>query len=120
MAKSIGRRLGLLEGQITAAEDEQRRAAYREFIERLTFEELEWLSEPGDEAESLVPCPHVELVKCGCRGPERARRGFEAYPELLAERVRRLRILNKRREEILAREPEDGATAWRKRHEIGT
>jgi hypothetical protein len=76
-----------------------------EFLKRLSDGELRWLHEPADKAASLVPCPHVEMVSCGCRGDERSRRGLEAHPELADEFVRRYNALLERAEEIMERVP---------------
>ena len=99
-------RLARLEERIGASEDGARREAYREFFRRLTVEELDWLLAPDDEAQSRVPCPHVEMLGCACRSDERRRRGFEAHPELREEYLRRRRSLFGRAEEIVRREPE--------------
>jgi hypothetical protein len=91
---SLERRLARLEdrqGDKWDREDE-------EFVSRLTDGELGWLLEPAEEAQRLVPCPHVELVTCGCRGDEREQRGFEAHPELFEEYLRRREILLERNE----------------------
>lgn len=80
---SLERRLAALEGQIKPPEDREG----RELLSCLTWEELKWLSEPVEEAQSRVPCPHVELISCTCRGTERERRGFEAHPELLEKHL---------------------------------
>jgi hypothetical protein len=81
------------------------REAWDELLKRLSTDELTWLTEPSVEAQSLVPCPHVEMVACGCRGEERRRRGFEAYPELLEEYVQRRSTLLERAGEIMRRAP---------------
>jgi hypothetical protein len=78
--------------------------AWDELVKRLTTEELKWLCEPCDKAQSLVPCPHVEMVSCGCRSDERRRRGFEAHPDLVDEFVRRRDALVGRAGEIRGRE----------------
>lgn len=119
MAGSIDRRLEALEEQLSVPEDEQRRWAEREFLKRLTSEELSWLLEPGYEAVNRVPCPRFEPRRCDCQCPARTQRGYEAHPELEEERARRWRSLYERREEILAREPEGFAASWRRRHGIG-
>ena len=114
----MNRRLQALEERIVVSEDELRKKALDEFYRHLTYEELDWLSEPGDEAQKLVPCPHVESIRCGCRGSERERRGFEAHPELWEEYLRRRKSLLDQAEEILEREPEDPAESWRRRYGI--
>ena len=75
-----------------------------ELLKRLTTDELRWLAEPSDEAESLVPCPHVEMVSCRCSSDERTRRGFEAHPDLAEEFIRRANTLLERTSEIMGRE----------------
>jgi hypothetical protein len=72
--------------------------------QRLTTDELRWLTEPSDKAQSLVPCPHVEMVSCGCKSDERGRRGFEAHPELEERFVHRWNTLLERAGEIMGRE----------------
>ena len=81
------------------------REAWDHFLKRLTTDELTWLTEPSDEAQSLVPCPHVEMLSCGCKGEERRRRGFEAHPELFDEYVQRRNTLLERTSEIMGRVP---------------
>lgn len=118
---SLGRRLRSLEGRMTVPEEERQLWALREFLSRLTHEELEGLTEPGYQAAALVPCPRFEPRECGCACPERTHRGLEANLELEEEHRRRWTALYERREEILAREPqgpEDWPTAWRRRHGI--
>ena len=100
----LKRRLSELEEHRRAETVPPRLKAWGEFIKCLTTDELTWLTEPSDEAQSLVPCPHVELVACGCRGEERRRRGFEAHPELLEEYVQRRNTLLERAGEIMGRE----------------
>ena len=100
---SIERRLEALEAHLSSGPDLARQQAYRAFIERLTGDELSWLADPGEEAQSLVPCPHVEMLECECRSDERAQRGFEAHPELREEYLRRRQSLVERAEEIMAR-----------------
>jgi hypothetical protein len=114
----IGRRVAALEERIGASEDGARREAHREFFRR-TREELDWLLEPADEAQSRVPCPHVEMLRCGCRSDERRRRGFEAHPELREEYLRRRMSLFGRAEEIMRREPARGLAARRGRRVLG-
>lgn len=97
----LERRLAALEAQTTPPEDRES----REIICRLTWEELTWLSEPSKEAQSRVPCPHVELISCGCRGAEREQRGFVSHPELLEKYQERWRTLEERTGEILQRGP---------------
>lgn len=100
---SLGRRLERLEARSGGTDAERRAQAHREFFRRLTRDELEWLCEPGHRAQDLVPCPHVELVECGCRGADRELRGFEAHPELREEYERRFGVLLERvrgREEL--------------------
>lgn len=94
------RRLEERPGEVT--EDEKERGR-REFFKRLTREELDWLDESARQASSLVPCPHVELIECGCRGAERERRGFEARPDLFEEFRRRYESLLDRAGEIMER-----------------
>lgn len=101
----LGRRVEALEGVMAVPEDERQRWALREFLSRLTHEELGWFAEVGDQAAHLVACPRYEPQGCDCMCPERERRGLEANPELEAERQRRWTALYERREEILAREP---------------
>src|SRR3954468_8011737 len=113
----LRRRLNALEGQITVPEDELRLQAEREFRKRLTYEESEWLYAPISEAEMLVTCP-IHGGKCACTNEPRRRRAFEEHPDLCEEFGRRWLVLYERREEILAREPEDFATSWRRRHGI--
>lgn len=115
---SIEKRLESLEERIKIPEEEIQRAALREFLSRLTHEELGGLTEPGYQAAALVPCPRFEPRKCDCACPDRTHRGLEANPELEEEHWRRWTALYERREEILAREPEDWPTAWRRRHGI--
>jgi len=98
------RRLERLEVRLEAEMTPPEREAWDELLKRLTTDELRWLTEPSDEAESMVPCPHVERVSCGCRSDERGRRGFEAYPELADEFVRRRNTLVERADEIVGRE----------------
>jgi hypothetical protein len=95
-----------LEERIGASEYGARRETHREFFRRLTREELDWLLAPDDEAQSRVPCPHVEMLRCGCRSDERQGRGFEAHPGLREEYLRRRELLFGRAEEIMRREPE--------------
>lgn len=97
------RRLERLVQRLVAQTAPPEREAWDELIKRMTTDELRWLVEPSDEAQSLVPCPHVEMVACGCRGEERRRRGFEAHPELVDEYVRRRNNLLKRTSEIMGR-----------------
>src|ERR687893_468542 len=78
--------------------------AWGELLERLTTDELRWLAEPSDKAESLTPCPHVEMVSCRCSSGERERRAFEAHPELEEEFIRRVNTLLERTSEIMERE----------------
>ncbi len=118
MARSIDRRLERLEAQIKAPEDELRERVYREFLRHLTDEEIEWLSEPSDEAEMLVVCP-LHGPGCQCTNELRRQRAREAHPALAEEFERRNRALLARAGEILAREPEDFAASWRRRHGIG-
>lgn len=106
----IGRRLGRLEEKLGTPEDERKAWAHREFLKRLTSEELSWLLEPGYEAASRVPCPRFEPVRCDCLCIPRAERGYEAHPELEEERARRWKHLYDRREEIFAREPDTRET----------
>lgn len=102
---SLKRRLESLEerhrAEVVPSEQE---VVWDELLKRLTNDELRWLSEPSDEAESLVPCPHVEMVSCGCKSDERGRRGFEAHPELEERFVRRWNTLLERAGEIMGRE----------------
>jgi hypothetical protein len=102
----LTRRLAALEERLAVPEAEARREAYRQFLRRLTREELEWLLEPDNEAQSRVPCPHVEMLQCACRSDERRGRGFEAHPGLREEYLRRRELLFGRAEEIVRREPE--------------
>ncbi len=112
----INRRLERLEEEFAIPpEDEREWQAVREFVRRLTDEELDWLSEPSEEAQDLVPCPHVESITCDCRGDGREIRGFEASPELRREAERRWQALCERQSEIMAREPYDRSAAWRER-----
>ncbi len=113
---TIDRRLARLEDQIKAPEGELQRWAQREFLKRLTWEELRWLGEPTEQAQSLVPCPRFEPRECGCQCLARVDRGYEEHPELHDEKLRRWRSLYERREEILAREPADRSAEWRRRH----
>ena len=101
---SLKRRLESLEERhrVEVASSEQE--VCDEFVKRLTTEELKWLCEPSDEAQSLVPCPHIEMVSCGCKSDERGRRGFEAHPELAEEFNRRRDVLLGRVGEIMGRE----------------
>jgi hypothetical protein len=78
--------------------------AWDELLKRLTTDELRWLAEPSDEAASLVPCPHIKKMFCGCRSDERGRRGFEAHPDLGDEFIRRANTLLERTSEIMGRE----------------
>lgn len=105
--------MGSLESRLARLEEHHRvemappeREAWGEFIKRLTTDELTWLTEPSDEAQRLVPCPHVEMVSCGCRGDGRRRRDFEAHPELLEEYVQRRNALLERTHEIMERAPQ--------------
>jgi hypothetical protein len=93
---SIERRVKALEERNRGSEDDLQAAELRAFYGSLSLEDLEWLCEPGDEAQSLVPCPHVEMVECDCKSDQRVRRGFEAYPELREESERRLSSLKAR------------------------
>ena len=99
------RRLERLEERLVAQTASPERKAWGELLKRLTTDELRWLVEPSDEAQSLVPCLHVERLACGCRGEERRRRGFEAHPELLEEYVQRRNALVERAGEIMGRAP---------------
>ncbi len=101
--ESMRRRLKRLEESSREAVP-SRWEAWDELIKLLTTDELKWLTEPSDEAESLVPCPHVEMVSCGCKSDGRGRRGFEAHPELEEEFVRRCNTLLGRAGEIMGRE----------------
>jgi hypothetical protein len=94
-------RLNRLEERVQVGYDQE----FDEFLKRLTDDELEWLLGPDREAQSLVPCPHVEMVECGCKSRERARRGYEERPELLDEYLRRRNILVERADEIMERAP---------------
>ena len=102
--RSVRRRLSELEDRHRAGTVPPEQEAWDELLKRLTTDELRWLSEPSDEAASLVPCPHVEMLSCGCRGDERGRRGFEAHPELADEFMRRVNALVERADEIMGRE----------------
>src|SRR5918997_6992998 len=97
---SLKRRLQNLEERhrVELAPPEQE--AWDELLKRLTTDELRWLTEPSDKAQSLVPCPHVEMVSCGCKSDERGRRGFEAHPELEERFVHRWNTLLERTGEI--------------------
>jgi hypothetical protein len=97
---NLKRRLESLERHRAQSEGE----AWGELLKRLTTDELRWLAEPSDEAESLVPCPHVEMVSCRCSSDERERRAFEAHPELAERFVRRCNTLLERTGEIMERE----------------
>ena len=101
---NLKRRLEDLEVRHRAQTPPSEREAWGELLKRLTTDELRWLAEPSDEAESLVPCPHVEMVSCRCRSDERGRRGFEAHPELEERFVGRCNTLLERAGEIMGRE----------------
>lgn len=116
---SIKRRLEHLESRLEAPADERRRATYRELLRRLTPDELDWLCEPGERAQELVPCSHVGLVQCGCHSAERKIRGFEANPHLREEYERRYKDLLARGEEIMRRDPEEARADRRGRRGIG-
>lgn len=84
------------------AEDVDRELSrrFREVLDRLTEEELDWLEEADDAAQQSVPCPHVESLRCDCRSPER----FERAPEHLQKEFDwRVDELMSRSEEILDR-----------------
>jgi hypothetical protein len=98
------RRLERLEGHLRTETAPPEWEEWSELLKRLSTDELRWLSEPSEEAASLVPCPHVEKIFCGCRSDERERRGFEAYPELAEEFIRRVNALLERTSEIMGRE----------------
>lgn len=83
--------------------EEERDRLLERFHNRLTREELAWWREPGEQAQDLVPCPHVESIKCGCRSTARKERGFAANPQLRDEAKRRWLKLAQKGEEILAR-----------------
>lgn len=100
----IDRRLGRLEGRFAPHEAELLHRARTEFYRRLTDEELDWLSEPEDEAARLVPCPKLAPVRCDCLCPQRSSGGFAEYPELKEEADRRWRHLLGNAEEIMSRE----------------
>lgn len=101
---SLKRRLGRLEEQVRGVAEDEGERVRREFFRRLTREELDWLDGPTRQASHLVPCPHVELIECGCRGAEREQRGFEARPDLFEEFRRRYESLLERADEIMQRD----------------
>jgi hypothetical protein len=103
---NLRRRIESLKERHRAETAPPEREAWDHFLKRLTTDELTWLTEPSDEAQSLVLCPHVEMVSCGCRGEERRRRGFEVHPELLEEYMCRRNTLLERTDEIMERAPE--------------
>lgn len=100
----IERRLEALEGQIKVSDEELRQRAYREFLRRLTREELDWLGAPSRGAEMLVDCP-IHGLGCGCMNEQRRQRAREEHPELYEEFERRNASLLERAEEIMQREP---------------
>ena len=91
MARSIERRLEALEARIGGGDERTR--VFNDFLRDLSDEELCWLLEPGDQAQSLVPCPHVEMLECACSSDGRVQRGFEAHPGLREEYLRRRQTL---------------------------
>jgi hypothetical protein len=89
-------RLGGLDDRLARLEDRyySRREADSkpsEWLRLLSDEELAWLLEPAEEAESRVPCEnHVGLIECGCSSKERMLQGLEEFTELAEEYERRL------------------------------
>ena len=108
---NLKRRLEGLEERHRAQTPPSEREAWGELLKRLTTDELRWLAEPSDRAESLVPCPHVDAFLCRCSSDVRTRRGFEAHPELEEEFIRRANTVLERTSEIMERE------VWRRRTE---
>ena len=102
----LERRVSELEERFRAETALPQREAWDYLFKCLTTDEFRWLSEPPDEAQCLVPCPHVEeLASCGCRSDRRRERGFEAHPELVDEYVQRRNTLLERTSEIMGRVP---------------
>lgn len=99
----LNRRVDALEGLMLVPGEELQQFAAREFLSRLTDEELGWLAEPGEGAVALVECSDHPGQACAC--PERERKALEADPETFAEMERRWAALCARHSEILAREP---------------
>jgi hypothetical protein len=80
----LRRRLEVLEDRVTKTRED----GFGEFLRALTDDELRWLVEPLEDAESRVPCPK-HGGECGCSAEGRARRGIEAFPELAEDYIRR-------------------------------
>ncbi len=104
----MNRRLEALEERMGASEEEVREEAQRGFLRRLTREELEWISEPADEAARRTPCPHSTLTRRACWRVECGTRALDEHPELYREMQERWQSLCERSEEILQREEEGG------------